>query len=129
MNPSTIDDRCRTWYGRRPWGRYRPLQWIKDFLRFLASNTLQPCKSRLLVRSSFGKREAVRYCDERSGSPRVVNPAEIVFLLQSRLHKLSVCPVSHRTESHFSLNELLDRLIPGQRRMISINVIQHLGEK
>src|SRR6266436_5630174 len=57
------------------------------------------------------------------------DPSKIFLLLLFRLQELSVRPISHGAESHFALDELLDRLIPTERRMIRIDVILHLGEK
>src|SRR6516165_11398707 len=109
-------------------GRYRPFDRIKRLLSFLTPDALQPLNSRLSVRSPFCQRKAIRHNDKRSGSSWMTDPAKILFLFQICFQKLAVRPISHGAESHFTLDELLDRLVPGQCGMIGISIIQHLGE-
>src|SRR6516164_892290 len=110
-------------------GRYRPFDRIKRLLRFFTSDSLQPFNSCLPVRSPFCQRKTVRHNDKRAGSSWMTDPAKILLLFQIRFQKLAVRPISHGAESHFTLDELLDRLVPGQCGMIGISIIQHLGEK
>src|SRR6516162_4211888 len=110
-------------------GRYRAFDRVKRLLSFLTSDALQPFNSCLFVRRPFCQCKAIRNSDERSGSSWMTDPAKILFLFQIRFQKLAGRPISHRAESHFALDEELDRLIPSQCGMIGIYIIQHLGEK
>src|SRR5262245_55859313 len=84
------------------------------------------------MRGPFCQGEAIRHNDKSRRIcwiTRMTYPAIIFLLLQLGLYELSFGPVPHGTESHFSFDELLNRLIPTQRRMIGIDVILHPGEE
>src|SRR6516164_8073673 len=110
-------------------GRYRAFDRVKRLLSFLTSDAFQPGNSSFFVRRPFCQRKAICDSDERPGSSWMTDPAKILFLFQIRFQKLTVRPISHGAESHFALDEELDRLIPSQCGMIGIYIIQHLGEK
>src|SRR5215212_8364904 len=86
------------------------LQRIECFLGLLRTEDREPVPSILRVWRANRQRKAVDDEDERSVSPRVAHPSDVVLGVLG--YNLSVCPVAHAVESSFAFDYQGEGLIP-----------------
>ena len=91
----------------------RTFERIKNLLRLLAPAYLQPANGILPVRRVLGQGKTIRYDDKRTVGPRMTDPAEVLFVLQLSLSKLSIGPVTHRGKRAPAFDDCPYRLVPG----------------
>src|SRR5262249_17157955 len=81
------------------------------------------------MRGTFGQGEAVCHDDEGTGSTRMAHPTEIFPPFSIALSKLPIAPITHPAKCYLRFDELCDRLIRTQSRVIGVHIILHLGKQ
>ncbi len=100
-------------------------QRVERFLRFFAAHAAQPVFGGQFVRRTVTQHKAVGHNHKAASGAGMAHPAKIDVIFQLGVDKLAVGPVAHRVEGATPFDERFDRLIPRQRGVVVVDVIEH----
>src|ERR1700722_12653320 len=103
------------------------LQGIEFFLRLFAAEAFQPSDGLGLVGRILGESETVGHDDESAARAGMRDPTKINVIFKVSFGEFAVRPVSHRRKRATTFLNRFDGLVPGQRRMIRILILQNFG--